>query len=355
MVDTLNKIEYLKELVKKRNKMGVVIKSFANLSWLGIRRPHVLSVSESTIVKLIITLEGVFLIANNIEMDRLLKEELDEALVKIVTPITFMWYEDYKFPFVDQELLIDEVEIEAEIKLRRMILTEKEMLKASVLGADLAEIAEGVLPYIKKGMTERDISGMLYKLCVERSIEAGLALCASSKRALLYRHPIATSEIIDDLVMIILTVRRDGMYSCLSRMVALDQVDEEVLRKRDAVLAVECAYMKYSKEGMNIRDVFYKGQEVYREYGFSDEWKNHHQGGITGYLSREDKMTGRSDIIIKNGMSFSYNPTVPAYKAEDTFYLKENKPILTTETTNLPTVRVEFEGEIYQRPDIIRM
>ncbi len=355
MVDTLNKIEYLRELVKKRNKEGVVIKSFANLSWLGIRRPHVLSVSEATIAKLIITLDGVFLVANNIEMDRLLKEELDEPLGKIVTSITFMWYEDYKFPFVDENLLIDEVEIEGEIKLRRMILTEKEMLKAAVLGADLAEITEDVLLHIKKGMTEREVSGMLYKLCIERSIEAGLALCASNKRALVYRHPIVTNEVIEDMAMIILTVRRDGLYSCLSRMIALGQVNEETLRKRDAVLAVECAYMKYSKEGVNIRDVFYKGQEIYKEYGFSDEWKNHHQGGITGYLSREEKMTGHSDIIIKNGMSFSFNPTVPAYKAEDTFYLKRNNPILTTETSNLPTVKVEFEGEIYQRPDIIRI
>ncbi|MFT5872990.1 MAG: Xaa-Pro dipeptidase [Clostridium sp.] len=154
----------------------------------------------------------------------------------------------------------------------------------------------------------------MHRMCVKKNIEVGLALCAADKRISLYRHPITTDNVIEDTCLLALTVRRNGLYSCISRMVSLSTPSEELLKKRDAVLAVDCACQEYTKVGSNLRGVFNKIKDVYKDNGFEEEWKNHHQGGISGYMGREEKINQDTDISIEDNMIFAYNPTVIGYR-----------------------------------------
>ncbi len=347
----LYKIKVLRKILVDINKSGIIISNYANICWLGVKRPSVLSLSENTVVKIIVTLDDIILIANNIEIYRILEEEICIELKEFFTIETFFWFDN--ITNIKKSNYIEDFKVEKEIKKHRIILSESDLEKSLILGKDIAEIIENTLPYIKKGKTEREISSEMIKMCLNREIEVGLVLCASEERMKLYRHPITTNTKINNVCMLALTVRRDGIYSCISRVVSLKKPTKELIEKRKAVLAIDCAFEKYTKVDENLQGVFHKIKKVYKDMGYENEWKNHHQGGVTGYNSREEKITDNTNMIIKNNMIFAYNPTIAGYKTEDTFYIKDNKKVVTTRTTKLPLIDIDFEGEKFIRPDIV--
>ncbi len=352
----LSKIKIIRKILVEVNKKGIIFSTYSNLCWLGVKRPNVLSISENVVVKIIVTKDDIILVANNIEIHRILQEEIYSEIKEYFQLKSFQWY------MVDSTILdyekneyIEDFLIEDKIKQHRIILSQSDIKNSIKLGKDIASIVENSLQYIKKGRTEREISGEMIKMCTEKEIDVGLALCASEKRMMLYRHPITTNTEITNVCMLALTVRREGIYSCISRIVSLKKPTTELINKRNAVLKVDCACEKYTQVGGNIETVFNKIQDTYKNVGYENEWKNHHQGGITGFASREVKITKKTNLTIKNNMIFAYNPTVAGYKTEDTFYLKDGKPIVTTFSNKLPLVEIDFEGEKFLKPDIIRL
>ncbi len=226
------KIELLRDIIKFKRKKGVIISSYMNLCWLGIKRPNVLALTESSVVKIEVTLDDVFLVANNIEMNRIVNEEIDEAIRQCFTRKTFKWYlNDEKLFGYEKEDYLDDSLFENEIKQYRMILTESDIEASTSLGKDIVSILENTLGYIEKGKTEAEISAEMHKMCVQKNIDVGLALCAADKRVELYRHPITTNNIIEDACLLALTVRRNGIYSCISRMVTLSEPSDELIKR----------------------------------------------------------------------------------------------------------------------------
>ena len=90
--------------------------------------------------------------------------------------------------------------------------------------------------------------------------------------------------------------------------------DEILARMRDEA----------TKPSRSLADAFADCRRFYDEAGFPDEWRLHHQGGMTGYASREVMATPYTDVPIENGQAFSWNPSVTGAKAEETFVLTED-------------------------------
>jgi hypothetical protein len=78
-----------------------------------------------------------------------------------------------------------------------------------------------------------------------------------------------------------------------------------------------------TRPGRTLADAFEDCTRFYREAGFAGEWERHHQGGLTGYASREVIATPSSDHVIGEGQAFAWNPSVVGAKAEETFVLTE--------------------------------
>jgi hypothetical protein len=57
--------------------------------------------------------------------------------------------------------------------------------------------------------------------------------------------------------------------------------------------------------------------------GFPEEWRRHHQGGLTGYGSREIIATPETAHLIQTGQAFAWNPSITGAKAEETFLLTD--------------------------------
>jgi len=63
---------------------------------------------------------------------------------------------------------------------------------------------------------------------------------------------------------------------------------------------------------------------AYQAIGRPQEFENHHQGGLTGYKSREVLAHPNSPIRLEVGMALAWNPSLPGAKVEDTFLLSDN-------------------------------
>jgi hypothetical protein len=76
--------------------------------------------------------------------------------------------------------------------------------------------------------------------------------------------------------------------------------------------------------------VFDDCRRFYAGAGYPDEWRLHHQGGLTGYGSREVIATPSTNHVIAPGQAFAWNPSITGAKAEQTFVLTEAGPEIVT-------------------------
>jgi len=85
-----------------------------------------------------------------------------------------------------------------------------------------------------------------------------------------------------------------------------------------------------TRPGLTLADAFEDCRSFYAEEGYPDEWRLHHQGGMTGYASREVIATPRTHQSIELGQAFAWNPSITGAKAEETFVLTESGPEVIT-------------------------
>ena len=77
------------------------------------------------------------------------------------------------------------------------------------------------------------------------------------------------------------------------------------------------------RPGKTLADALDDCRRFYDEAGFPEEWQLYHQGGTTGYASREIIATPQTRQEIKIGQAFAWNPSIIGAKAEETFILTE--------------------------------
>jgi hypothetical protein len=87
--------------------------------------------------------------------------------------------------------------------------------------------------------------------------------------------------------------------------------------------------------------------------GYPTEINHHHQGGTTGYLSREVVATPeKADVIIETNTAVAWNPSLPGTKIEDTFIMTDEEELLLTQDLRWPGREVgrRFRPDFLVRP-----
>ncbi len=86
----------------------------------------------------------------------------------------------------------------------------------------------------------------------------------------------------------------------------VNKLDDDIKSKYEAVCKIEANVFSMCNPGTRFIDILEKQKNLYEEFGFAEEWKNHFQGGLTGYFANGfNKYNNGRAAIIKN-QSFNW-------------------------------------------------
>ena len=108
--------------------------------------------------------------------------------------------------------------------------------------------------------------------------------------------------------------------------------------------------LRASEPGSTLGDVFAVAAARYADLGFPEEWRFHHQGGLTGYSGREAFAVPGDSTRIPGAAAVAWNPSITGGgKSEDTALVSADGVEVISRTPDLP--EWEFDGVV--RPAIV--
>jgi Xaa-Pro dipeptidase len=319
--------ERLLNLMDETGLDALLLRGAANFAWYtrggNSRVEHA---SPLGVADVVVTRERELVLTSTIEAPRMRAEETPGFEV-----LEYPWEEG---PARSIERLVGSGRLGSDVGLEgallvadrldalRRVLDPEAVERLRGVGADLTAALEEAAGRVAPGMSEHEAAGAVADACRVRGLVPTVLLAATHERIARYRHALPTGAPLERRAMLVASAERGGLYANLTRMVWLDEPDPETTRRQaacDEILARTRA--EVTRPGRTLAEAFAGIRSLYADVGFPDEWRLHHQGGITGYASRELLATPYTDVEIEPGMAFSWNPSITGAKSEETFIL----------------------------------
>jgi Xaa-Pro aminopeptidase len=347
----------------ERDIEGVLIGSQAGFAWISGGGHSHISIGESGgVASILVTADQVYLLTSNIELRRLFDEEVPGLPFE---GVEWLWHERDRVGKIvaelcDQARSVSDLgqfglaEADPSLAALRFTLHPVEVERFRSLGRDAAEAVEVACVSAGPGDSELDVAARVADEAMRRNILALVNLVAVDDRIAAYRHPLPTERRLERTMLVALTGRRHGLHASLTRMVTFGQPDDELAARHAAVLRVDARYLVESRPAATLGGVMAAAAEQYAAEGFTDEWRLHHQGGLTGYAGREVFATPGEGHRLELGQALAWNPSITRVKSEDTVVIGENGVEVLTSTGGWPRVAVELPGGTASRPGLLR-
>ncbi|MCA1691671.1 MAG: M24 family metallopeptidase, partial [Actinobacteria bacterium] len=313
---------------------------------------HVTLGQEVGAASVLVTRDEAYLLASNIELHRLVEEQVAGAPL---TPVEWPWHEDGGEGRVVERLCdpartVSDVgslglpPAPPELAELRTGLLPSEIERYRLLGVDAAEAVEVTCLSARPGDREVDVAARLAFECTRRGITALVNLVGVDERIAQYRHPRPSDRPLAHTLLVALSGRRHGLHASLTRMIHGGPADADLVHRHAAVVRVDARLIAESHPDAVLGDVFDRGLEQYQREGFAAEWRLHHQGGLTGYAGREVFATGFAHQVLRADQVVAWNPSITRVKSEDTVLITPEGPEVLTRSPAWPQVKVQVAG-----------
>jgi Xaa-Pro aminopeptidase len=333
---------------------GVLLATHHNVAWLTGGAANCIDASrEAGSARLFVTADGRrFVLANAIEMPRLLDEELTGLGYE---PVEYSWTDDQDPGHAvrtARELLTGDLRIgadwplpdttllEASIARIRAPLTDAEIARYRALGAEAGRVMAHVCRELSPGDDERNIARAIIDGAASIRARAIVSLVGSDDRLRRYRHPVATAASWRHVVMLALCAERHGLVVSLSRIVAAG-APADLTAKTQATAAVFGRLLATTRAGVTGAELYRTAAEAYAAAGFPGEERKHHQGGAIGYRAREWVAHPHSQEVVQARQAFAWNPTITGTKIEDTALLLDGRIEIITASPDWPAIPLD--------------
>ena len=328
----MNRHERLRQLMDRHGVDAVVLRRPANFAWYtGGADTKVDHVSAEGVADLVVRRDSQVVLTSTIEGPRMRAEQTPELEVA-----EYPWHEDRLAALreviggacVASDLALPgTADLAEEIAVLRRTLDGDAIESLRAVGADASAAMTEAAAAVEPGMTEHEAAAALAAGCRRRGLTATVLLAAADERIALHRHPVPVGATIQRRAMLVASAERGGVYANLTRVVELDEPDPELARRQSACEEIlERMRDEATRAGRTLAEAFGACRRFYAEAGFPGEWRLHHQGGLTGYASRELIATPSTHARIEPGQAFAWNPSVRGAKAEETFVLTDHGP-----------------------------
>ncbi|MEJ7816374.1 MAG: M24 family metallopeptidase [Rubrobacter sp.] len=325
----------LRELMDGRGVGALLLSSPANFAWYtGGADNRVDHGDPVGVASVLVTTDDAYILTNNIEAPRMREEQ-----TPVMEVVEHPWHEE-------PAALLKELtgagvgtdvpstsgpDLSAEIPPLRYVLDGDAIEDYRRLGADTAHAVSEAADSLSPDTDELEAAAELSAACLKRDIFVPVLLAASEERLVRYRHPIPHGGPLGRQAMLVVCAERGGLFVSLTRMIYFEEPDPQTARRQDACEEVLSRMREEAtREGRTLAQAFEDCRRFYGEAGFAEGWRDHHQGGMTGYASRELIATPGTHQEIREGQAFAWNPSLEGAKAEETFVLGPDGPEILT-------------------------
>lgn len=354
----------VRQLIHSKDIGAILLKRQANFSWMTGGGLNLVGITtEVGATSLLITRDSKFVISNNIEAPRMVDEEgIENQGFKM---FVFPWYEEREVDIVRQLVknepvgcdvaFPDAVMLAEDIARLRYSLTPEEAVRYRWLGERVSLALEKTLLDTRKGEKESEVVGRLCRELWKDRIDPITLMAAADKRVFDFRHPIPTEKSIAKYLMVSVNARKWGLIVSLTRFLHFGKLPQELNDKYVANVFIDCTFMAATRPGVPAREVLRRGLDAYREKGYPDEWKLHHQGGSIGYTGRDYRANSSTPDVIQENQAFTWNPSLTGTKSEDTILTGSKGQEMITRPILYPTLSMDVDGINFVRPQILEM
>jgi antitoxin VapB len=316
----------LRQLCRELGREGVLLRRRSNIAWITDGADVHCDTSQATGVAAVLwTPRRKVVFTSTIEAPRLETEEFAREWSFDVIP----WWRDratrphdfatdWPDPARSRKNHRDGLDDSGAIAGLRAPLTAREVARARALGRDCAQVMQAALHGVRRGVTEHEVAGDFSARLRRRSIHAPVLLVAADDRIARYRHPIPTHRRLEKTLMLVVCAQRHGLIVAMTRLVHFGKLPATLARKHEAVCAVDAALIEATRPGASWSEILSAGIRAYRDQGFAQEWKLHHQGGPMGYECRDFCVTPATPGAVLPRQMVGWNPSIRGTKSEDT-------------------------------------
>ncbi len=363
-------------MLAQENLGGVLLNAQHNFAWLTGGKSNGINLSaENGACFLLVRRDGKrFVLANNIEMTRFLTEEISEADFE---PVEFSWQDEKasgSFIFEKAKTLLPPENaglvsdlplnpsvraVEGLIARCRYELTDAEIERYRRLGKDAGAAIGNLFENLKPGETETGIARRVRDALAAYNINPVVTLIGADERIEKFRHPVPNAaNVWKKVLLIAVCARREGLIANLTRIACIEKIPDELRRRTEATAYVYAKVLSETKPGASGAKLYETAAAAYAEKGFAGEINRHHQGGATGYKTRDwvAHPAAGAEIVFKN-QAFAWNPSITGTKTEETcLVFSEDSALETiTQSANFPQIAIEIDGREYLSPDILSL
>ena len=352
----------VRQLLEKLALDGILLRKQCNFSWLTAGGLNLVGIAtEMGVASLLITPDKEYVLCNNIEAPRIEQEEqLPEQGYEVRS---YPWHDDQEQQLVKELTKNGRVgcdspfpgtqDIVKEFNPLRYSLTPWEVERYKEVGFLTSKAIEETAQTIQPGDKECEIIGRLAEHLWADRLDYITTFCAADDRISRFRHPIATERKIEKRAMLCVNARKWGLIISLTRFVQFGKVPEELQKKYEANVYIDCVLMANTIPGTPVVEAFKKGIAAYKETGFAEEYQLHHQGGSIGYVGRDYKVNFKSAEIVQENQGFAWNPSITGSKSEDTILATSAGPVLLSKPVIFPEYTLSVGGCTFVRPAIL--
>lgn len=359
------RLDRVRSWMAERGLDALLLRRRRHFAWLtGGRSNHIVLAEPEGVADLLLLPDRFLCVTTTMESARIAEEELDGLEIEMVEADWTVGTGDLLASLCLNRRVASDVPVHLptarscqvipdELARLSWVLEPSERKRYRALGQAAARVVEGVCREIKPGMTEREVAAEVARRAWVNGIQTPVVLVAADARIYRYRHPIPTDQPIEKQVLVVLCGERWGLIANLTRMVHFGSLPDSLSELRPALASVDAAMIAATRPGATLSHVFAQAVKGYQEAGYPDSWRWLHQGGPTGYATREVLATPHNRETVQLYQAFAWNPSLPGLKSEDTILVGDSENEVLTHTGEWVYLTVPLAEGTIHRPDVL--
>ena len=353
------KLQKLRGWLDHNDYDALILARRENFAWLTTGGDSaVVNSTHNGIGCFLIKKDRQYLISHVMDGKRLIEEQLPSQNFEL---IEIRWYEGEPIqhalklagPKAAADICIPGIKnVFLEILDLHYPMSELEMERLAWLGQTMHSIFKEMSKRIKPGMSEIEIAAEFQFLQAKQGIFSDVLIAGSDGRVINFRHPMPTDKKIEQFVMLHSASRKWGLHAPITRLFSIGEPSPNFLKPFQTVAEIQARILDILKPGVLYSEVLRLIKGWYAQAGFPNEWRNHFQGGPTGYVIVDGDRC-LTEKVIRENTPFEWFITVPGSKVAELVLLDDKQAKIASNGDGWPQYSVAVNGVDYKTPGIM--